>query len=288
MQRKVPPPTLPPLPGPIGLYNVSVLPRFICDSRSVGWQGAFFTSIVGAPAGTVDQVHRNHCLIRAVDPIEVRSRGSLAWDVAPRGLNVWRPGDEQQEDWRRRSKAQFLFVSPQQFERVIETPRGAFAGAPRRHLADRLPGFVFDALEEDLAQGSPAGSLVGEGLITALLAHLAGLKPPVATLSVPARGRVLDFIEEHLAARLSLADLAEVAGTGVRQFSRAFRRATGQSPHQYLLHRRVERARGLIAEGRPLAEVALHCGFGDQSQLTRVFARRVGTTPARYRDARRR
>ncbi|MEO8804702.1 MAG: helix-turn-helix transcriptional regulator [Burkholderiaceae bacterium] len=73
------------------------------------------------------------------------------------------------------------------------------------------------------------------------------------------------------------------AGLGIRQFTRAFRDATGRSPHQYLLHRRVEQAKALIREGLPLADVAIQCGFSDQSQLTRTFVAQLGTTPGRFR-----
>jgi AraC-like DNA-binding protein len=69
----------------------------------------------------------------------------------------------------------------------------------------------------------------------------------------------------------------------VRQFCRAFRASTGDSPHQYLLNQRVERAKALIGAGRALSEVALDSGFADQSQLTRTFVQRVGITPAAYR-----
>jgi AraC family transcriptional regulator len=66
---------------------------------------------------------------------------------------------------------------------------------------------------------------------------------------------------------------------------RAFREATGVSPHQYLLRCRVEHAKRLIARGLPLAEVAVQCGFADQSQLPRTFVGHVGTTPGRYRNS---
>jgi transcriptional regulator GlxA family with amidase domain len=80
-----------------------------------------------------------------------------------------------------------------------------------------------------------------------------------------------------------LADLAAEAGLGVRQFCRAFRATIATSPHQYLLGQRVERARRLMAAGSSLAEVALLCGFADQSALTRYFTRHIGLSSASYR-----
>jgi AraC family transcriptional regulator len=88
----------------------------------------------------------------------------------------------------------------------------------------------------------------------------------------------------RFAGPVSLQELADATGLGVRHLSRAFREATGRSPHQYLLHRRVEAAKVLIRQGLPLAEVAGQCGFSDQSQLTRTFIRHAGTTPGRFRN----
>src|SRR5262249_61776476 len=68
-------------------------------------------------------------------------------------------------------------------------------------------------------------------------------------------------------------------------FARQFKAATGLPPHQYVIARRVERARQLLQAGTDLslAEVAVHAGFSDQSQLSHHFKRLVGVTPGRFR-----
>lgn len=143
---------------------------------------------------------------------------------------------------------------------------------------------VFDALEADLVQGSPCGPLVGESLIAALVAHLSGRQVLKRHPAARACDRAIAFIEAHFAEPVALQDLADASGLGPRHLCRAFREATGLSPHQYLLRNRVEHAKRLISRDVPLAEVALQCGFSDQSQLTRTFVRHVGTTPGRYRN----
>jgi AraC-like DNA-binding protein len=156
----------------------------------------------------------------------------------------------------------------------------------RRPEAGPVVERLFDGMGADLAMGSPAGPLVGDCLITALCATLFASPRRAARTGAfhpAARQRVLERIERDLEKPLTLADLADEAGLGARQFCRAFRATTGTSPYQYVLGRRVERARCLIATGRPLAEVALLCGFADQSQFTRVFTRHVGLSPAVYR-----
>jgi AraC family transcriptional regulator len=72
----------------------------------------------------------------------------------------------------------------------------------------------------------------------------------------------------------------------VSHFSRAFRRTMGVAPHNWLLMRRVEVAKEKLRENRlSLSDVALACGFADQSHLTRVFARTVGVSPGAWRRA---
>ena len=98
-----------------------------------------------------------------------------------------------------------------------------------------------------------------------------------------ARRRVQDLIEAKLADPLHLADLAREAGQSEFHFARAFKTSLGITPHEYLNRRRIEKARQLIARGDSLAEVALACGFSNQSHLNRQFRRLVGMSPGRYR-----
>ena len=67
-------------------------------------------------------------------------------------------------------------------------------------------------------------------------------------------------------------------------FAKLFRASTGSSPHQYILQRRLERAKQLLrAPPLTLSEVDLRCGFADQGNMTNVFRRFVGVTPSKYR-----
>lgn len=274
-----------PLPGPYGLYNVSAMPRFLLDSRNVGWQGAYFTDIDGAAEGTVDQDHTRYCIQRGMHHQARRQLGSNNWQAFEAGFSLWRAGDVQRYEWRCGGRSQFLFIAPEIAESVLGD---TCVLPPRGHqspLRSRVLELIFDALEADLAQGSPAGPLVGESLIAALVANLAGRQVPKRDPATRACDRAIAFIEAHFAEPVALQDLADASGLGARQLCRAFRDATRLSPHQYLLRKRVDHAKILIHRDLPLAEVALQCGFADQSQLTRTFVRHVGTTPGRYRTS---
>jgi AraC-like DNA-binding protein len=97
--------------------------------------------------------------------------------------------------------------------------------------------------------------------------------------------RVRDYMEAHLSDEVELADLAQLAGLSRSHFIRAFQRATGQTPHAYLMDRRFRAASRLLERGDAPAEVAAACGFFDQSHLNRVFKARMGVTPGVYRAA---
>lgn len=97
--------------------------------------------------------------------------------------------------------------------------------------------------------------------------------------------RVKDFVEANLGGEIPLALLAAECGLSLSHFSRAFRRSTGTSPHRWLLRRRAELAKERLR--RPelsLSEIALTCGFADQSHFTRVFTGFFGTSPERGGD----
>ncbi len=93
--------------------------------------------------------------------------------------------------------------------------------------------------------------------------------------------RVIAHIEENLGEGLTLGNLASVACVSRFHFARMFRQSTGYSPMAYVLRRRVERARLLLAQGyQKLSDLAAELGFCDQSHFTRIFRRMTGFTPA--------
>lgn len=98
--------------------------------------------------------------------------------------------------------------------------------------------------------------------------------------------RVEHYIADHFGRRISLSELANVAGLSRMHFAAQFRTATGYRPREYLLHHRTEHAKRLLATTeRPLAEIALAVGFSTQAHFSTVFKRISGESPARWRLA---
>jgi AraC family transcriptional regulator len=152
---------------------------------------------------------------------------------------------------------------------------------------------AMQAVDAELTAGDAGGPLAAESLANVLAIHLIR---HVAAPRRPGRGRdgtlprarlraVVEYIEGHLDVGPTLAEMADVARLSPYHFARQFRAATGLPPHQFVLARRVDRAKQLL-HGRgdlPLAQVAARSGFSDQSQFSRHFKRLVGVSPGQFR-----
>ena len=148
------------------------------------------------------------------------------------------------------------------------------------------------ALLSELETEGVGGRLYAESLANLLAVHL--LRHYTTSDVTPQRfkgglsGRrlrlVLAFIADNYESDLSLAELARVGQMSTFHFAREFKRATGTTPHQYLIKFRIERAKRLLTESEiPLVEVSSRSGFSHQSHFTRLFRRLTGTTPQSYR-----
>src|SRR5262245_31213238 len=160
---------------------------------------------------------------------------------------------------------------------VWEVPRSSRSGLDRGFLMDVGP-------KRARSDGPNAGHLAVQ-----LLWHVLAPRPP-ARRRDGRRPRwrlraIVEYIEEHLVADLTLERLAAAARLSVYHFARQCTAATGPPPHQHVIVRSVERAKQLLQAGTglSLAEVAAHAGFSDQSQFSRHLKRLVGVTPGQFR-----
>jgi transcriptional regulator GlxA family with amidase domain len=99
--------------------------------------------------------------------------------------------------------------------------------------------------------------------------------------------RVTAHIESHLDGAITTQDLATIAKVSTYHFTRAFRESLAETPHEYVMRRRIERAQGLmLTTGIALGRIAIDCGFADQTHFNKLFRRRVGESPGVWRRAR--
>lgn len=257
----------------------------------MGWDGALAFDISGSPAGTCHHTHEHLSLQAWRQPLAMRSLPSGSWRCAEPAAQLWLPGEEQHFEWRRTSRVHIVFIRIERVEHILEQPYAKSQLAAWRGIEFSSPfvARVLGAMADDIANDCPAGPLVGESLTAALVAHLhAGpgrtdRAQDRSALSVQCFDRAIQYIEAHLPQPLRMAELASAAGCSPRQLSRAFRQRKGKLPHEYVIERRVQRASMLIAAGElRLAQIATEVGFADQSQMTKMFRKVLGTTPGRW------
>lgn len=97
--------------------------------------------------------------------------------------------------------------------------------------------------------------------------------------------KVRDYLQDHYAEDVSLAQLAALTSRSSFHLARAFSKACGLPPHAYLESIRVQRARELLRSGAAVVDTALAVGYADQSHFTHRFRRHTGITPGQYRSA---
>ena len=180
--------------------------------------------------------------------------------------------------------AQYSYLSPMESLRCQRFKR-----------TDPLIAGVMHTLMRDVEQGILANRLYTDTLANALALHLiknySAFDPNphfyLGGLSPSKLRRATDYLNSYLEQNPSLTEVAAVVGVSMHHFARAFKQSTGIPPHRYLMERRVERAKVLLAQtDLPLPEIAFQLGFSSQSHFTTVLRQMTGTTPKNYRKAR--
>lgn len=162
---------------------------------------------------------------------------------------------------------------------------------PQHNIRDASLARLIRSMESDVRRKCPAGRLYTEYLSLTLASYVIGryavrstADPSGRTLSRTQRALVEDFVHAHMQCNLSMARLASITQLSPRHFSRLFRATFGESPHQYVIRLRIDRAREMLAnDSISISEIALSVGFGSQSHLTQLFHQATGVTPREYR-----
>jgi len=277
----------------------------LAESEGRGWRDVHASLASVTTWSGAHPAHAHHCIAYCVSqPAYLRRRLAGGRDEAvtlrPRQFFVIPRG--QSSEWHRQGRTQMLMIYLRQdLLDTVARELGSLGGVGPAEV-DLAPGTTDAFLEQfalavlhTLRAAEDGGSaLYVEALARSAAVHLlrrygapAGPVPIASGRSAadgPDLRRIADYIEAELGGDLSLAALAQLAALPVNVFGRAFREAYGASPHQYILARRVERAKALLlATDMPIAEIALETGFSSQSHLTTAFGRSTGVPPAEFR-----
>ncbi|MEM1312911.1 MAG: AraC family transcriptional regulator [Pseudomonadota bacterium] len=186
-----------------------------------------------------------------------------------------------------------ITVEPERAEPVFERAAAGRGWTPQvveKHIDPgiaRLHREIRRSLLSDPIVEPSYLSALCDGILARIGCRLAGLPTgtgPKETLP-PGRLRVIaEQIERDLAGRVSVEALARSVGLSRSHFSRAFQAAMGETPREFIINRRIRRARDLLADtDRPLADIAAETGFSSHAHLSTTFKKRMGVTPAEYR-----
>ncbi len=263
---------------------IPMAPQWDEPRHRIGLRVDLFTALPGVVELEALPDHR--LMIHAGAPVRgscsyqrfVYTRGDV--DILPAGLSdAWEPDET--------STSLILQLSPLLLRRAAEdmglNPDRAGL-EPRHHFRDPQIEHIAWALDAERKAGYPSGLLYTDSLGMALSVHLLGryttpLRLPRG-LSKPQLRRVTAYIDEHLDQNLSLALLAGVAGVSASHLKTLFKHSTGLPVHEYVIQRRVERAKALLLSGElPASQVALEAGFAHQSHMARCMRRVLGVTP---------
>jgi len=280
---------------------VALLPGLpTLSSAQSPWEGALLERHVHSPYTIDKHQHLSHfvCLhLSEPSPFLWRSEGKRGnKTMGPGSIIVVSRGTEDEVSFPKPVKRILLNLETRLLQQALpENDRGRDVEfIPQWVVEDPQVEYILRALEADLEAGVPGGRLFGDSLLCALAVHLQhsyAVIPPKA--GKPGNGlprarlnRVIEYIEANLDREIALSTLADMAGMSPHYFSELFKQSLHFSPYQYVLRRRIERARQLLSEPSiTVLEAAVRSGFSDQSQFTKLFRRIVGVTPTGYRAA---
>jgi AraC family transcriptional regulator len=164
---------------------------------------------------------------------------------------------------------------------------------PSRKFADQRLSALVAAARAEIAAGSPSGRLfldsVEQAMAVALVASHAVRHRPVRLsrggLGSARLRRIKELIHAKIEDDLSLDEMAQAVELSTAHFARMFRKSTGETPHQFVLRRRLERAKAMLrAPGARVLCVAVACGFKTQQHFAQVFREAWGVSPTEYRE----
>jgi AraC family transcriptional regulator len=186
-----------------------------------------------------------------------------------------------------------LYLNPRNMEEALAQRLHDISAQAHVYFANSALRATLEKMQWALARSTSADSMYLESLCLLAVLELCVVQKERLVAAGQRAGRltrsheqrIAQFIETNLGKDIGLNELAQVAGLSRFHFLRAFKRTTDETPYQYLLRRRIQRAQSLLRESKAaVAEIALAVGFKDSTQFIRAFRKIVGVTPGAYRE----
>jgi AraC family transcriptional regulator len=201
------------------------------------------------------------------------------------------------ETWVRTNDLHYLYlsvgISGAALAAACDGTRGDVELRRVESLVDARVGALAAAVNAERVAGFPSGRLfldsVEQALAVALVNGYAVRHSSVQThrggLGSARLHRIKEFVDAKIEGELTLCEMAQAVELSTAHFSRMFRKSTGETPHQFLLRQRVERAKEMLrsADVRVM-DVAVACGFKTQQHFAQVFRDGCGASPTEYRQ----
>lgn len=277
------------------------LPPPVFTSRDLGWEDLVIERHCAQRFSVVVKPRDYRVRIHLGQPAEIFQErdGKRHVGIFTKGMvTVTPPGSP--KAWGRRDKAEALLVRfPAQFlDRIAcEATEGAICRpdiVDAFAVVDPAVAQIGRALLAEVEQESFASHVLCQSLVMSLAVHLLSryaarprpVKPITGALAPGKVRRTLEFIDENLGEPLTLQRITDAAAMSPYHFARLFKRATGRAPHQYIIERRLERAKEMLRGTKaPIADIALAVGCANQSHFSALFHRATGMTPLVFRRA---
>lgn len=251
------------------------------------------------PASMPRQAFAQHHVLLNLNPVphlveNWRSSGYRDFTFRENEIVVTPAGDENGWHWHARSRVIVVTLDPARLAGFVQSELGLILttrqlrDVPQIEDADLVTSgrMALNALRD-----SDTASVMFDALARVFLVKLVKRygEERVASLdfirgfSAEQYKRVLDLVAARFAEPITIEDMAREAGISTSHFGRLFKAVLNETPYQFLMDYRIERAKAMIVGSDPLIDIALRCGFSDQPHFTRVFKQATGKTPREWR-----
>lgn len=271
----------------------------VLSSEPLGWTSLNAFRFINPKRAQLEMppVGAHFIVAHLLTPADMQARWNGRWirqRTTPGTIMIMSADQDSVWDWDGAIDEMQIFIDP----RVI---KGAAAELQDREvqfvdgigLRDRAIYEIALELQQELATPGICTRLFADTVAQRLALALLRGHSTLANKAAPERmsippyklRRAIEFMEVNVAEDISIEAIATAAAMSEFHFSRAFKKATGFAPHQFLIQRRIAKARDmLVGSDDRIADIALAVGFASQSHFTSAFHRLCGLTPKRYRD----